>query len=66
MTEASVVGYNSLSASLSFLLPFPKAPGVSSTSIRLVRRLAVYILSSLRRRLPADSMEMAEHSLRRM
>jgi len=44
---------------------FPKAPGVSSTCIRHVHRLALYILSSWQPMLHSDSMEMAELCLSR-
>jgi len=66
MSEAPVVGRNSLSTSLSLFLPFPKAPGFSSSLSKHAHRLAVYILSSPGLRLPADSMEMAELCLRRL
>jgi len=55
-----------ISCLLSLLFPFPKALGVSGSRIRHVRRLALHILSSPGPRLPADSMEMAELSLRRV
>jgi len=66
MSEARAVGGNQLLASLSRLLPFPQAPGVSSTPIRHAGRMPFLLLSYLRLRLPADSIQVAEHSLRRL
>ena len=45
---------------LSLILPYPKAPGVSSSRIRDARRLALYILHNTDSRRPPDSVEVAE------
>jgi len=61
-----VLGTRSLSASLSRLLPSPKAPGISSGRIRHTCRMSLYILSRLYLRCYADIKELSEVCLRRV
>jgi len=66
MSDSRVLDNNSLLASLSLLLPFTLAPGVSNSRIRDARCLALYILSYLGVMLTADMSEMHGCGLKRV